>query len=794
MSLISSKKTKRQIALLFVFAFMLSNLLSLIGPSAQAAITITAPSAGTCFQHTGTTASGALVTVYNIGTIQISLTAAEISPAQDTAAAVGATTPNARATLAGSVSTAGDVIGNVISITPPTGTNFVIVPGFQDTTAGMANHVLPSNATISNAISQDSTTGTADSSLGVSVGVITAGNAGIGRAIVAIARDADSVSTAFGSETYPKTNTGSNTATITISGLGIAIPPAGDGTLSGTLQATLDANPPSGIAATTVQGANGSATGTGTAAAAIPGLTGTINLCTVTSPAGQLEALLDSDDDAADLYDKHAASANLIALGQVSTATSVNVFDTVTNTTATGPSVDLEPILIRGKAGTGTSTRDQIFATGELTSDIDTSAEAPGATALDISSSLFGNNVSAPITITFSDDNATANTSLNAVDIIIESTTAGLNPAAAGLAVGQSSRHGFLGALRAAVLDQVHVATIESSTTANFAAGQEWGIASLAAITGGVGYIVQESVGASGTTLGGAAGAGGGLLDQTGLGAAGWGTVASEPFNHTLVDLRLFCGSNTTPVAGWFAILSSSSVPTSTNNASFQRIGASQAGTKFLVSSLSNFFTQSLTNISGTQPGPLTTNPVFFGGRRQTTADTNNVDNALLYASCTNNTLTIFPIQNGFDATRDIISVTPRLTVSNVSNTFSSDINVIAQISGNNLTGTTTLNLAKLVGVPATGGTSSLASAQGVGLSESSTLGVDCTSGGTSSVVLTGVSTGTLDSAVAAACTSGAIANPPPVFIGGAASSVSGTQDIDGAPVVQGEGRGVLIK
>ena len=46
MKLISSKKTKRRIALMFVFAFMLSNLLSLFGPSAQAAVTITTPSAG----------------------------------------------------------------------------------------------------------------------------------------------------------------------------------------------------------------------------------------------------------------------------------------------------------------------------------------------------------------------------------------------------------------------------------------------------------------------------------------------------------------------------------------------------------------------------------------------------------------------------------------------------------------------------------------------------------------------------------------------------------------------------
>ena len=154
MKLISSKKTKRRIALTFVFAFMLSNLLSLIGPSAQAAVTITSPSAGTCFQHTGTVATGALVTVYNIGTIQVSLTAAEIVPGKDTAPLASANAAVARATggtLAGSISSNSDVIGNVFSFVPPTGTNFVVVPGFQDTGAGLSNHILPANATISNA-------------------------------------------------------------------------------------------------------------------------------------------------------------------------------------------------------------------------------------------------------------------------------------------------------------------------------------------------------------------------------------------------------------------------------------------------------------------------------------------------------------------------------------------------------------------------------------------------------------------------------------------------------------------
>ena len=786
MKLISSKKTKRRIALMFVFAFVLSNLLSLIGPSAQAAVTITAPSAGTCFQHTGTVATGALVTVYNIGTIQVSLTASEISPGKDTAASAAANGAVARATNVGSVSTDSDVIGNVFSIVPPTGTNFVVVPGFQDTGASLSNQILPANATISNAVSQESTTGTADSNLAISVGVITAGTAGIGRAIVAIARDADSNSTNTGSETYPKTNTGSNTATISIAGLGIAIPPSGEGALSGTLQATLDANPPSGIGLVATQAANGAATGTTTAAAAIPGLTGTINLCTVTSPAGQLEAVSDADDDTADLYDTHAASANLLALGQVGTATTVNVFDTVTNTT--NPAVDLEPVLIRGKSGTGSATKDQVFATGKLASDIDTSGEAPGATALDISSTLFGNSVVAPITIVFSDDNASATTTLSAVDIIINSSTAGAAPAAAGLAAGQTSRHGALGALRAAVLDRSHIADLESSTTANFAAGRDWGYASIAAITGGAGYAIQEGIGASATALGV-----GGVITANNNGGA-TGVVANEPFNNTFVDLKLFCGTSTTPIAGWFAILSSSSINVSTNNAAFQRIAQSQAGTKFLVSSLSNIYTQSLTNIAGTTPGAQTTNPVFFAGRRQATADTNNLDNALLYASCTNNTLTLFPIQDGFDATRDIISVTPRLTVSNVSNTFASDVNVLAQVSGNNLTGTTSINLAKIVGVPATGGTSSLAAAQGAAISETSQLGVDCSSGGSSSVVLSGITTGTLDTAVAAACTGGTVAAAGPFFTGGATATVSGTTVIDGSPTVQSEGRGVLIK
>ncbi|MBI2995383.1 MAG: hypothetical protein HYY52_01570 [Candidatus Melainabacteria bacterium] len=770
---------------MFVFAFVFSNLLSLVGPSAQAAITTTAPTAGTCFQHSGTTSTGALVTVYNIGTIQITLTAAELSPAQDAAPSGSANGATANATTGGDISAASNVTGNVFSFVPPTGTNFVVVPGFQDTTAGNSNEILPANATISNALSSDNTTGTPDSNLAISVGVVTTGTAGIGRAIVAIARDGDTTGGA-GVETYPKTNTGSNTATISITGLGIAVPPSGDVSLSGTLTATIEANPPSGIGAIATTTTAGGA-GTTTAAAAIPGISGTINLCTITSPAGQLEAVLDADDDSTDLYDKHAASANLVALGQVGANTTVNVFDTTTS--AAGASLDLEPILIRGTAGTGSSTKDQVFATGELLSDIDSAAEVPSGSALDLTAT-FGNSVAAPITVTFSDDNAAATTTLSAVDIILSSSTPGAAPSAAGHAAGQTSRHGYLGALRAALFDSA----TSSVSTAAFAAGGTWGIAS---VTGGPGLAVQESRIAGTTDTNGA-----NLLTGSFGNGNVPGTLAAEPYNPAFVDLHLYCGTSTNPVAGWFAIVSSAvnaagtAVDFGTTTSSQQRLAASQAGTRFLVSSATNFFTQSLTNIFGTTPGATTTNPTFLaGGILGTTmvADSQTLDNAILYASCTNNTLTILPIQNGFDATRDIIAITPRLAVTNVSNTFSSDVNLIAQVSGNNLIGTTTLNLAKLVGVPATGQTSILASAQGVAVSESSQLGISCSSGGQSSVVLSAITSGTVDTAVMSACSGGTIAPAPAFFTGGASSSVSGTTVIAGSPTVQGESRGILV-
>lgn len=769
MKLISSKKSKRRIALMFLFALMLSNLLTLVGPSAQAAVTLTPPTAGTCFQHSGTVANGSLVTVYNIGTIQITLTASEINPGVDAAAAAGASTAAAQATLAGAISNASDVIGNVFSFVPPAGTNFVVVPGFQDTTSGNSNRLAPANATISNASSQDSTNGTADSNLGISVGVVTAGTAGIGRAIVAIARDADSASgLTAGNETYPKSGTGSNLATITINGLGLAIPPSGNGALSGTLQATIESSPPSGT------GASGGA-GTPAVAAAIPGITGTINLCTVASAAGQIEAVLDADDDATELYDKSGtSSANLLALGSISSNTRVWAFDTAT--LAGGVSgtslVDIEPILVRGKAGTGISTKDQVIGTGELLNAITSAGLTPSGSGIDLTT-YFGNSVTAPITIAFADDNASATTSLLAVDIIIDNSTAGATPANAGYSATQSSRHGFLGALRAAVYDAG-----VTTTNASYTSGAAWGVASVGGGSGANSLVLQETQTAAGTALG--------AFSQTA------GNTA-EPFNSSFIDLRLECGSSTNPVAGWFALLNSSAVTFGTTDGLQQIIRASQAGETFVVNSATTLFTQGLTNIGGSNPVSATS--LRFSPWTGT-AISQTGGNAILYATCTNNTLTLFPIQNGFDNTRDVIAVVPKLQVTNISSTFSSDVNLVAQISGNNLSGTTTLNLAKLVGALATSGGSSsnLATAEGVGLAANSQLAVTCSSGGESSVVLSGVTTGTFASAVTGACTSGVVAAPTSLFTGGVNNTVSGNTVIDGSPVVQGEGRGILIK
>ncbi len=782
MKLISSKKTKRRIALMFLFALMLSNLLSLVGPSAQAAVTITPPSTGTCFQHSGTVANGSLVTVYNIGTIQITLTASEINPGQDDVAtdSVSTAAGNARATNAGRISTASDVIGNIFSFVPPTGTNFVVVPGFQDTGTGASNRLSATSATISNATSQDSTStnGTVDSPLGISVGVVTAGTAGIGRAIVAIARDADSnvgAMSVAGVETYPKSGTGNNLATITINGLGLAIPPSGNGALSGTLQATIDSAPPSGTAA------SGGA-GTPAVAAAIPGISGTINLCTIASPGGQIEAVLDADDDSSELYDKSgSASANLLALGSISSNTRVWAFDTATLATGVSATslVDVEPILIKGTGTTttGVGAKDQVIATGALLNAITTAGLTPSGTGIDLTTN-FGNSVSAPITIAFADDNASATTSLLAVDIIIGNSTAGTTPAAAGFSLTQNSRFGFLGALRAALFD-----TNNSSTNTVFALGSSWGVGSAAG--GPIQVALQEAA---------LAGTGGTLTNAI-------TTNATEPFSPSFVDLRLECGTSTNPVAGWFAILNSTTSATAalqlgTTDGTNQIIRATQAGTSFVVNSATTLYQQSLTNLAGSNPA---TSKAFAlgldpaGGNATATGS-----NALLYATCANNTLTLFPIQNGFDSARDIIAVTPKLQVTNISSTFTSDVNLVAEISGNNLTGSTTLNLAKLVGAlpsssTSTGG-STLVSAQGVGLAANSQLAVTCSSGGESSVVLSGISTGGLDASVAAACTSGTVASPTSLFTGGVGNTVSGNTVVDGSSVVQSTGRGILIK
>lgn len=780
MKLISSKKTKRRIALMFVFAFMLSNLLSLFGPSAKAAVTIPSLTAGTCFQHTGTVAVGGLVTVYSIGTIQISLLASDITPGQDATAVATANGAVAQATsTAGSISTAsGDVIGNIFSIVPPTGTNFVIVPGFCDTGANRSNILATVNASISGAQSQDATGGANTSDLAIEVGIPTTGTAGVGRAIVAIARDSDTTGIAtLGAETYPKSGTGSNTATISINGLGIAIPPSSEVALSGTLQATFDATPPSG---TSTYGTGNNTTAT--VAAAIPSLSGTLNICTVTSPAGQLEAVLDADGTT-DLYDKQAtASPNLLALSQIGTLTRVHVLDTTTSTASftingnAGASLDIEPILIRGTAGTGTATRDQVFATGNLASDIDAAAEVPSAAVLDVTST-FGNSNIAPITVAFATDNTTAMTVLQAVDVIIENSTAGAPPTSLGLDAAQTSRQGYLGALRAAVREGGNTTSnsdFKRGSSAGNAATGLWGVAS---ISGGPATIaLQEAVQAQGTA--------------NTLGALAFRTAnATEPFNNTFVDLRLECGASTNPVAGWFAIINSEGGLGFGTTASIDQIvAASQAGGKILTNSLTNFYRQSLTNIAGTAPSPS-----FSASTNLIAASTTNItDNAILYASCTSNTLTLVPIQNGFDAAKDIIAISPLLSVTNVSSTFTSDVNFFAQISGNNLTGTTTLNLGKLVGTPPTGN-STLASAQGVALSESSQLGISCSSGGQSSVVLASVTSGTVGTAVSAACTGGTIAPAPTFFTGGAPNTVSGTTIIEGSPTVQGNGRGLLI-
>ena len=793
MKLISSKKTKRRIALMFVFAFMLSNLLTLLGPTNAQAASTSQPSAGTCFQHTGSVASGAIVSIYEIGSIQISLLASEISPGQDaTSTTAAATAAIAQATgVGGDIDDAGDIIGNIFVIQPPTGTNFTIVPGFQNTSATSSNLLAGTNAQISNAFSQESTNAGVDSTLDVDVGVVTAGTIALGQAIVAIARDADQLTatTNKGSETYPKSGTSGNTVTITINGLGLAIPPKTDQTLTegSTLSATLSSSVPSGTGAS--GGSNSPAV-----ASAVAGLTNTIPLCVVTSPFGKVEAVLDTDNDSGELYDKSGtASQNLLALGQIGTNTTVAVFDTSTVAAGVASSslCDLEPIIIKGTGTilTGKTSTDQVIATSDLASDIDSDAEFPSAAGLTISTT-FGNasgTGSGPITIAFEDDNSTAMVALQAVDIIISQSTAAGGagqPTITGFSGSQSARLGFLGALRAALFEGGDVTSLSDHVN-----GTSWGIVSLA----GTGAIaIQETTNPSIGTRG---------LGIGGLGAlGGTGLNTLEPFNPNFVDLRLFCSASTNPIAGWFAIANSgvaANVFGTTAGGALQLIKNSQQAAKHTGASGTIYF-QTLTNLNGTIPTPQ-----FIAQDRTVAAglDTVNGSNAILYALCSTDaeggSLTIVPIQNAFDSARDIISVYPKFNVTNISNTFAQDVTISANVSGNNIDAMVqmTLVLAKLLGVPATGMTTDLVTAQGVAVAENSELGVDCSSGGIANVVLSSLTTtgASVAGSVSAACTSGTIAPAPAFFTGGSLASVSGTTVIDGSPTVQGEARGILL-
>ena len=262
------KIIKQCAVLVLIFIFIPSQIL-FFALITKANVSLSSPQAGSCTQNSGTTASGAQSTIYPIGVIQITLTASEVSPGQDDQSTNSVTTGNARGTNMGNISQNGDVIGNVVSIIPPTGTSFVILSGKEN--SNDSSQLTPTNVTINNAISQDASS-QADSNLGISVGLVSAGTAGVGRVIVAIARDADGTS----NETYPKSGSGNNTVTITIDGLGLSIPPSGNGSLSGTLQATLVASPPSGI------GMSGGV-GSPTVISAIPGFNGTFNICTISS-------------------------------------------------------------------------------------------------------------------------------------------------------------------------------------------------------------------------------------------------------------------------------------------------------------------------------------------------------------------------------------------------------------------------------------------------------------------------------------------------------------------------------
>ena len=236
----------------------------------------------------------------------------------------------------------------------------------------------------------------------------------------------------------------------------------------------------------------------------------------------------------------------------------------------------------------------------------------------------------------------------------------------------------------------------------------------------------------------------------------------TEPFNNNFLDLRINC-NGTNPVAGWFAILNSTPVSFGTTP-STQQIKQSNASSKALINNTSNFYQQTLSNISGITP----TSQFIAGGLGTTIGN-----NAILYASCEMNTLTLYPIQNGFDGTKDIIAISPKLEVTNIFSCFGSDVNLVAQLSGNNLTSTTTLTLAKLVAALASGGaTSVLATTQGVSLSEDGQLAINCSSSGSSKIFLPSIkNTSGSPSPPSQTCGGG------PVYLGGGNSGFYQTID-----------------
>lgn len=258
------KIIKSLVILINIFILMTSQIL-LFAQDSQALVSVQFPTAGICVQNSGTLATGAQSTMYPLGVIQITLKAGELNPGVDDQVTAAVTVGNARAVNMGSISQNGDAIGNVISIIPPTGTSFVILPGKEN--LNDSSQLALTNVTINNAISQDASS-QVDSNLGISVGVASNTTTGFNRTIIAIAKDAD--------DTYPKAGTSNNSVTITINGLGLSIPPSGNSSLSGTLQAIFDQTPPSGI------GVSGGVASPAILSA-IPSVSNSPNLCTISS-------------------------------------------------------------------------------------------------------------------------------------------------------------------------------------------------------------------------------------------------------------------------------------------------------------------------------------------------------------------------------------------------------------------------------------------------------------------------------------------------------------------------------